>query len=399
MPASPTKSVLKAGPNKDVNVYVPSSELTVKQIQDRIPPKYFARSTAKSFYYLARDIVQLVAAYYIMYSFVCPGLAAFANAMKASFLPSFLATGLTLAVKFTCWSVFWFVQGLNGTALWVLAHECGHQAFSPSRQINDTIGLICHSAILVPYHGWRITHGNHHKHTNHLTKDNVFVPRKESKVIELVEETPLAQLFWMLVMFLFGWPAYLLFNVASQDYGRRANHFEPSSPLFRPEDARDIVVSDLGILATLAMVGLAVAKYGAWNVVCWYGVPYLWVNFWLLFITYLQHSDIRIPHYSHEEWTFTRGAIAAVDRDYGWLLNEWLHHIHDSHVVHHIFSQMPFYHAVEVTHKYIKDILGETYVEDKSPLLQALCKSWKECRYVVPSEGVSVFYGFTKPHA
>lgn len=394
--ASPIKSVLKAGPNRDVNVYVPASDLTVKQIQDQIPAKYFVRSTSRGLMYLARDIAQLLLAYYLMYTFVCPVLELFSGIMSASPVPAALSTGVVLAVKFATWNVFWIIQGLSGTGLWVLAHECGHQAFSPSRQLNDTIGLICHSAILVPYHSWRITHGNHHKHTNHLTKDTVFVPRKENKIIELAEETPLVQLFWMIVMFVFGWPAYLLFNVASQDYSRRANHFERSSPLFRPDDAQDIIASDLGVLATLTMIGVAVAKFGAFNVFCWYGVPYLWVNFWLIYITYLQHSDIRIPHYSHEEWTFTRGAIAAVDRSYGWLLNSWLHHINDSHVVHHIFSQMPFYHAIEVTRKHIREIIGDTYVEDDSPLIEALCKCWKECRYVVPAEGVSVFYGASK---
>ncbi|KAL7697634.1 Fatty acid desaturase [Lotmaria passim] len=390
------KSVLKAGLHKDVDVMVPSSELTIKQIQDKIPAKYFERSTVRSMLYLARDISQLLVAYFIMYCGVMPALARFERAVysvNGSNAASWLLVG---AVKLVAWNMFWFTQGLTSTALWVLAHECGHQAFSPYRSLNNAVGLVLHSAVLVPYHSWRITHGNHHKHTNHLTKDTVFVPRKENKVIDLVEETPLAMLWGMLVMFLFGWPMYLLTNVASQDYGRRANHFEPSSPLFRKEDAPDIVLSDAGILGTLSVLGLCTYQFGFYNVCCWYFVPYLWVNFWLLYITYLQHSDIRIPHYNHEHWTFVRGAIAAVDRDYGFLINDWLHHINDSHVVHHLFSQMPFYNAIIVTRKYIKNILGDTYVEDHRPLVEALCKSWTDCRYVVPSEGVSVFYGFNK---
>jgi hypothetical protein len=27
-----------------------------------------------------------------------------------------------------------------------------------------------------------------------------------------------------------------------------------------------------------------------------YFVPYLWVNHWLVFITYLQHTDPKLPH-------------------------------------------------------------------------------------------------------
>lgn len=42
---------------------------------------------------------------------------------------------------------------LAGTCC-VQAHECGHQAFSESQSINDAVGLILHSCLLVPYYSW-----------------------------------------------------------------------------------------------------------------------------------------------------------------------------------------------------------------------------------------------------
>ena len=42
----------------------------------------------------------------------------------------------------------------------VIAHECGHQSFSESEFWNNFFGTILHSLLLVPYHSWRITHGN-----------------------------------------------------------------------------------------------------------------------------------------------------------------------------------------------------------------------------------------------
>ena len=44
------------------------------------------------------------------------------------------------------WAVYGFVTGLLATGLWVIAHECGHQAFSESKLINNTVGWILHSA-------------------------------------------------------------------------------------------------------------------------------------------------------------------------------------------------------------------------------------------------------------
>ena len=77
------------------------------------------------------------------------------------------------------------------------------------------------------------------------------------------------------------------------------------------------------------------------------------------------------------EWDWLRGALVTVDRDYG-ILNKVFHNITDTHVVHHLFSTMPHYHAMVAT-KAIKLILGEYYL-------------LKECIYVeLDTENRGVF--------
>jgi fatty acid desaturase len=51
-------------------------------------------------------------------------------------------------------------------------------------------------------------------------------------------------------------------------------------------------------------------------------IPYLVVNFWLVCITFLQHTHPNLPHYDDNEWDWLKGALATVDRRCGgW--DEW----------------------------------------------------------------------------
>lgn len=171
--------------------------------------------------------------------------------------------------------------------------------------VNDVVGWVLHSALLVPFHAWRITHGTHHKKTNHITEDTVFVPTnltaREAHLREAFAESPLSSLITMVVMFLFGWPAYLLANVTGNSANARCNHFDPASSLFRPSQRKDIIISNIGMILTIGSIAYSTYVFGAWNVFAYYGVPYLWTNHWLVLITFLHHTDSRLPHYDKDE--------------------------------------------------------------------------------------------------
>ena len=48
------------------------------------------------------------------------------------------------------------MTGTVAMGLWVLAHECGHGAFSNDRNLQDAVGYILHTLLLVP--GSFLTH-------------------------------------------------------------------------------------------------------------------------------------------------------------------------------------------------------------------------------------------------
>jgi omega-6 fatty acid desaturase (delta-12 desaturase) len=358
----------------------PPEDLTIAKIRAGIPRDLFKQNTTKSLMYMMRDLGQVVVFHLAMSHIVAPWLQTTALTGMAGF-----------ALNFVVWNVFWFFQGLNFTALWVLAHEAGHGGFSDSATVNELVGFVLHTALLVPYHSWRVSHATHHKYTNHLTMDTVFVPDGlPQPLTEAIEESPVVSLAKFIGMVTLGWPFYLAVNIAGQNFGRRTNHFEPSSPLFKKGDRWGVLVSNVGLLGVLAVIGVAIKHVGWWTVLAYYGMPYLWTNAWLVYITFMHHHDARIPHYTDANFNFVRGALCSIDRDYGFV-NAWLHHINDSHVVHHLFHDMPWYNAIEVTRKYIKPLVGEYYASDSRSMLTQTIESWRQCLYVVPSEGISYF--------
>ncbi|KAL3849566.1 hypothetical protein ACJIZ3_011448 [Penstemon smallii] len=130
---------------------------------------------------------------------------------------------------------------------------------------------------------------------------------------------------------------------------------------------------------------LATVKGLGW-VVCMYGVPLLIMSVFVVLTTYLHHTHIALPHFDSSEWEWLRGALATVDRDYGFL-NNVIHNFCDTHVLHHLFSAIPHYNAMEAT-KAIKPILGKYYNFDGTPILNAYWRESKECIYVDCGKGV-----------
>lgn len=373
----------------------------INDIHKAIPKHCFERSAAKGLYYVARDIVSLGVTFYLTNRFV-----------TSENIPN-------AAVRAGLWGLYTFVQGLFGTGLWVLSHECGHQSFSNSKVLNDTVGWVCHSALLVPYFSWKISHGKHHKATGNMERDMVFVPKTREQYAsrvgrlahelhELTEETPIATLLDLVGQQLVGWPMYIMTNVTghnnheNQREGRGkgkkngffggVNHFNMNSPLYEAKDAKLILLSDVGLAITLGVLTILGQKFGWFNMFVWYWIPYLWVNHWLVAITYLQHTDPSLPHYTGTSWTYTRGAAATIDREFGFIGRQLLHGIIETHVLHHYVSTIPFYNADEATEA-IKKVMGRHYRSDTKDgpigFIKSMYKSFRRCNWVEPNEGAT----------
>jgi omega-6 fatty acid desaturase (delta-12 desaturase) len=362
---------------------VPSKEasFTVGDIRNAIPPHCFKHSLLKSFGYLFRDLIVVFAvalvAIYLDSKITAIGLHPFAN----------------FVVKLAVWLSYWAINGCVMTGLWVIGHECGHGGFSNSAAINNVVGFIVHSALLVPFFSWQISHRRHHSNTGNIDKDEVFVPAVREKFeLESLDlsgglvalKNSISRFVQITIMMTLGWPLYLLINATGHKTypkGKWVNHFIPTSPIFAEKERLLVIYSDLGLLVAFYVLYRAILFSTFLWVVTLYVIPLLIVNFFLVLITFLQHTDYALPHYTTREWDWIRGALATIDRDFG-ILNGVFHHITDTHVVHHLFSKMPFYHAKEATEA-VKPLLGEYYRYDRTHWLYALWVNF-ECSFVQP---------------
>nr|QBQ82061.1 omega-3 fatty acid desaturase [Paeonia ludlowii] len=298
-----------------------------------------------------------------------------------------------IAIYFNSWLVwpfYWAAQGTMFWALFVLGHDCGHGSFSDLPWLNSLVGHLLHSSILVPYHGWRISHRTHHQNHGNVEKDESWVPVPEKVYNELDFTTRFMR--FTVPFPLLAYPFYLWWRSP----GKSGSHYDPNSDLFTPAERMDVIISTSCwsvMVALLAYLNIVVGPVPMLKI---YGVPYMIFVMWLDFVTYLHHHgyDSKVPWYRGEEWNYLRGGLTTIDRDYG-LFND-IHHDIGTHVVHHLFPQIPHYHLIEAT-KAAKPVLGEYYREPKKSgpfpfhLIGYLVRSMKQDHYVSDTGNV-VFY-------
>ncbi len=332
---------------------------TIKQLKNAIPPHCFQPSLFRSFSYLLMDLFIVILLFYLACTF------------------------LVNTDHYWGWPIYWVLQGSSFMALWVIGHECGHHAFSKYKKLDDSIGLILHTVLLVPYFAWQLSHASHHRNNANLDNDEVHVPGFEGEVktfafIYLVPILPT-----ILSLFI-GWPYYLLFNRSA---GKRydtmnqwVNHFNPSSPIFLKKDFRFIVYSNVALILFFAVLVVLSYLISFKLVLFLYLIPYFFTNCWLVLYTLLHHTDLRTTYYRGASWSWLKGALSTVDRDYG-VFDSIHHQIGSTHVCHHLFSNIPHYYAREATEA-IKPILGDYYHKNETPILKTLFQIEKKCQVV-----------------
>ncbi len=377
--------LVPSGLNGKAMEFPPKAEFPTRaEVLGSIPEECFVKDTAKSLMYAAISTAMTVGCGVLAYLYI---------PMQLAFWP--------------VWLAYAAVTGTVATGCWVIAHECGHNAFSDNRAIQDTVGYILHSLLLVPYFSWQRSHAVHHSRTNHLTEGETHVPyvKGETKgtmnlnLLANIGEGPFAivQLFAHLV---FGWPAYLLTGATGGSARGVTNHFLPNVntgpvELFPGSWKGKVWKSDIGVVAVVAGLAWWAANAGFASVFALYFGPYMFVNVWLVLYTWLQHTDTDVPHLEASEWSYIKGAFLTIDRPYGAVFDFLHHRIGSTHVAHHVECAIPHYHAVKATEA-LKTKYPDLYLYDPTPIATALWRVASKCVAVEPrGEGKDKVWTFT----
>ena len=321
------------------------------------------------------------------------------------------------------WNLYAFCMGSTMTALWVLGHEAGHGALFPSAAWNDCFGFAIHQALLTPYFSWRYTHAKHHQYTNNLHKDTGgHIPRsKETQLAvgkegdgKLLDPFPLLlhqsilarvfgnagkllgsacsmlfSLFLWFPLYLFGFMPVCRTNYdGSPNKGEFQDFFNPNSAILPPKLRSKVALSTVTFIAAMGLLTSLVLDNGFLSVFLWYGFPLLWGFFWSFTYTFLHHKDPSIPFYGNNTWTWMKGALTSVDRDYG-VFNFFHHQIGHTHLCHHLFHEIPFYNSVKATEAFKQCLEPKgLYNFDPTPWPVALWRTFVQCQYVDDTNGI-----------
>ncbi|KAG8994703.1 hypothetical protein FRB94_004940 [Tulasnella sp. JGI-2019a] len=400
--------------------------LTINDLLKVIPPHCFERNGWHSALYLLRDIVVLAGLLYAAFNWI-PLISP-----DNLYLPH---PALYKAGRFAAWAAYGFVAGVQGIGLFYVGHECGHGAFATSTLANDIVGFFVHSFIALPYFSWKISHRMHHNNTSHLYKDQPHAPYLRSEwelpahdpkkeafdgswvapdlqeaYREVLEFTPFGSLMTMISQ-AYGWWWCLLANTESeQNYPAVKKWFPFRDTMFTPKQHTAVMISNVGTIGWVVAVAWSINAFGFLPVVRTYLVPWAVYHHYLVLISYLNHSDPRLPHWETSEFTFARGALSTFDRDLmggpgtfgkvvNWFAATMSHSFCEVHVVHHVCSKIPHYHAYEAK-RHIDALLKEHGIN-----LQGNPVTWAEgirvateCKFVEDEGGVR-FYKNAKGQA
>lgn len=273
-----------------------------------------------------------------------------------------------------------FLAGLAFVGIFVLGHDCGHNAFSKKRWVNDLVGTLCHLPIMNGFYAWRVAHDFHHRNTQVRKLDPDWPellyhagerpPWFEKVAVRIGPGSPVGLLigFWvgMLKRGFFG----LLI---------------PQMKL-RPRDKLKVYLHSMISLGTVIYVlSLYYGLLGHQKFISMYLLPAFVATTFGALLTFMHHSHEGAPVFDqHSEEPFSSQVEGTFNvRFPRWM--EWMWLDINIHLPHHVIPSIPWYHLNAATES-IRAWAPEL-VKEKRWSLRTMTESWKATKLEKVSHG------------
>ncbi len=223
--------------------------------------------------------------------------------------------------------------------LFIIQHDCGHGSFLTSRRRNDWLGRALSLLTVTPYDSWKRAHALHHASTGDLSR------RGTGDIHTLTVREYLTLTRWGQLRYRFYRNPLILILLGSPINFLVLQRLPSGVGLPWRTAWRDVLALDGALLATLALLALAV---GGLAPVLWVVLPVIsvaaWIGGWLF---YVQHQYEETVWEEADAWDFHRAALGGSSYYVlPWIL-QWFTGNVGLHHVHHLNSRIPNYRLQE----------------------------------------------------
>lgn len=351
-------NIREVSSQQDASVAI-TSDTSLSDIVKILPALCFQKDQSKAWSLVAANLLVLVISYYCL-----------------------------LNLPFYCIPFLWVITGTALTGLFILGHDCGHQAFSEKQWINELFGHLFMLPVIYPFHNWCVQHNRHHAWTNKLggarwkqvpemlsgKSDPAWQPLRPEVYENL---RPKEQWIYTKIRGGFWWLA----SVKNWWYQLHMN-----SAKLSPKDEIKVKISTtLVIVFGICLSCLLVFTGGIWGFIKLWLVPWLIFHFWLSTFTLIHHSYTDNHWKSGENWNAAQAQLfGTVHCNYPrWV--EFLCHDINYHIPHHISTRIPFYNLRLAT-DHLRQAFG-SHLRESSFSWGLLKKITTNCHLYDPATG------------
>ncbi len=254
---------------------------------------------------------------------------------------AFWAAAAWAAISVSYWLALVFIvpASLFLLRLFLIQHDCGHQALFRSSRTNDWVGRALGILTMTPYDVWRRSHAIHHACSGNLdrrgTGDIMTLTIAEYRALSAWEKFKYYLYRHPAVMFGVG-PAYVFLLAHRWPMGQMRNGWMPW-------------LSTMGTnLAIAAVFGAMIYAVGLGTFLAIH-LPIVLlaatIGVWLFYVQHQFEDTIweETRHWSHEEAALYGSSFYDLPPLLSWFTaNIGIHHVH------HLYSRIPFYRLPEV---------------------------------------------------